>query len=179
MGGSAGLVYTPNSINANVNDVVMFNFMAKNHTVTQSNFALPCVKAGMDSGFMPNDGSMNPPPSLTIQVTSMSPTWFYCRQKEGTHCGMGMTFSINPTADKTQAMFQAMAMQQNGTGSSSYMSQGAYASGSAPAAPASSGSPYVMGSGTYSGGQCQCQCQCGAGTWPPGNGMGAYGGYGG
>ena len=35
------------------------------------------------------------------------------------HCGKGMTFSINPTADKTQAMFQSMAIAQKGMGGGS------------------------------------------------------------
>jgi plastocyanin len=44
VGGSAGLVYTPEYISANVNDVVVFNFGIHNHTVTQSTFAQPCLK---------------------------------------------------------------------------------------------------------------------------------------
>jgi hypothetical protein len=39
---------------------------------------------------------------------------FFCGQKG--HCGKGMTFSINPTANKTQEMFKQMAIAQNGTG---------------------------------------------------------------
>ena len=44
VGGSAGLVYTPDQITANVGDVVIFTFGVKNHTVSQSSFAQPCVK---------------------------------------------------------------------------------------------------------------------------------------
>ena len=47
---------------------------------------------------------------------------FYCRQKG--HCGKGMTFSINPTANKTQAMFQQLAIAQNGTGTDSAITGG-------------------------------------------------------
>ena len=47
---------------------------------------------------------------------------FYCAQ--GAHCGKGMTFSVNPTADRTQAMFQAMAIQQNGNGETSPITGG-------------------------------------------------------
>lgn len=39
------LVYTPESISAAVGDVVEFHFLQTNHTVTQSSFANPCVKA--------------------------------------------------------------------------------------------------------------------------------------
>lgn len=45
VGGSAGLVYTPEYISANINDVVVFNFGVHNHTLTQSTFAQPCVKS--------------------------------------------------------------------------------------------------------------------------------------
>ncbi|KAI9849582.1 MAG: hypothetical protein M1838_000124 [Thelocarpon superellum] len=174
VGGSAGLVYTPDSIQADVNDLVQFNFMSKNHTVTQSAFDKPCVKAGSDSGFMPNDGTVNPPPSYTIQVTTTSPMWFYCKQKEGTHCGKGMVFSINPTAQKTQALFKQMAIQQNGTADAGAANAVANAS-----PPSSSGSQIVSGTGSSSGGSCQCMCLCGAASWPQGTGMNAYGGYGG
>ena len=42
VGGTAGLVYSPEYVYANVGDVVIFNFGTKNHTVTQSSFAQPC-----------------------------------------------------------------------------------------------------------------------------------------
>jgi plastocyanin len=42
VGGSAGLVYSPEYIMANVGDTVTFHFGTKNHTLTQSTFAVPC-----------------------------------------------------------------------------------------------------------------------------------------
>ncbi|CAK7202930.1 hypothetical protein SEUCBS139899_005657 [Sporothrix eucalyptigena] len=120
VGGPKGLQYEPNSISANVGDMVIFTFLSQNHTVTQSAFATPCelLAGGMDSGFQPNaNNSVNPPPQVALQVMVATPLWFYCRQKG--HCGQGMTFSINPTANKTQAMFQEMAIAQNGTGTGS------------------------------------------------------------
>ena len=42
VGGTAGLVYTPEFIYANIGDVVVFEFGTKNHTLTQSSFAEPC-----------------------------------------------------------------------------------------------------------------------------------------
>src|SRR5262249_23511872 len=42
VGGTAGLVYTPENIDAAVGDVVVFHYGTKNHTVTQSTFAEPC-----------------------------------------------------------------------------------------------------------------------------------------
>jgi hypothetical protein len=48
--------------------VIEFHFMQKNHSVTQSTFANPCVKmpGGIDSGFMPNPMGM---PGVTFQMT--------------------------------------------------------------------------------------------------------------
>lgn len=48
VGGTAGLVYSPSYINAAIGDMVVFTFGTKNHTLTQSTFAQPCVK--MDGG---------------------------------------------------------------------------------------------------------------------------------
>lgn len=100
--------------------MIQFNFMSMNHTVTQSSFAEPCVKmeGGVDSGFMPNpDNSIDPPPMMMFQVTTMEPVWMYCAQKG--HCGKGMVFSINPTAEKSQMAFKEAAMSQNGTATAS------------------------------------------------------------
>lgn len=38
---------------------------------------------------------------------SFSPLWFYCKQ--GAHCQKGMVFSVNPTSDKTHALFKTAA----------------------------------------------------------------------
>ena len=149
VGGPTGLVYSPDSVQANQHDMVQFNFMSKNHTVTQSTFPKPCnkmpVMPGMpepiDSGFMPYDGNGNPP-MMMVQVTGNAsmPMWFYCRQKTPKpHCGggNGMTFSINPNQPgqgaKTQAAFKASAMMQasnNSAGMGSAMASGGAAAAS-------------------------------------------------
>ena len=60
-------------------------------------------------------------PTYTVQVNNTSPMWAYCRQVD--HCGEGMVFAVN--ADETGATgksfeaFQALAMQLNGTGTTS------------------------------------------------------------
>lgn len=207
VGGNAGLAYTPSQLTAAVGDMVVFTFMSANHTVTQSAFASPCVAmaGGMDSGFQPNaNNSVNPPPQVAMQVMVDTPLCksravnedlrnpfankfkgFYCKQKG--HCGKGMTFSINPTAAKTQAMFQSMAIAQNGTGMATAITGGA--AGAAPAASngtaAASGSGTTAGTGgattgtgSIQGGQCQCAVTCTAGSLPAANaqGLGAFGG---
>lgn len=66
------LGYNPESITANVGDVVEFQFMQKNHTVTQSTFAEPCkaMEGGKDSGFMPNpDGAAGVTWNMTVETT--------------------------------------------------------------------------------------------------------------
>ena len=54
--GEGGLIFTPNSMTANVGDQVQFNFYPQNHSVAQSNFANPCVPLNNNaifSGFFP------------------------------------------------------------------------------------------------------------------------------
>lgn len=192
VGGAAGLVYTPDTIEAAVGDMVIFTFESANHTATQSAFTSPCVKlaGGTDSGFMPNiNNTVVPAPQMAMQVTVATPIWFYCRQKG--HCGKGMTFSINPTAQKTQAMFQQMAIAQNGTGTASPITGGsavappaaastvaAAAATTAAVAASAATSGIATGSGNVSNGACECSCLCGMAAFPNAavQGVGAYGG---
>lgn len=108
-----------------------------------------------------------------------------------------MTFSINPTAAKTQAMFQSMAIAQNGTGAGTAITGGAAAPAAAvasnstaaapaAAAPAAAGAAaagagttgVTTGTGTIQNGQCQCAVTCAVGGLPAANvqGVGAFGG---
>ncbi|KAI3327921.1 Cupredoxin [Xylariaceae sp. AK1471] len=201
VGGAGGLAYTPSEVQAAVGDMVVFTFMSQNHTVTQSSFAAPCdrMAGGMDSGFQPNkDNAIVPAPQVAMQVMNTDPVWFYCAQTG--HCGKGMVFSINPTAAKTQAMFQAMAIQQKGQGAgsaitgnatSSAVASGAattVASGSAGGATesvasgatetAAAGGAIQTGTGSLQAGACVCAVTCGAGSFPAVNaqGIGNFGG---
>jgi len=187
VGGAAGLVYTPPSISAAVGDMVEFTFMSQNHTVTQSTFPLPCVKmmGGVDSGFMPNpNNTVSPPPSMMFQVTTTDPIWMYCRQKKPeSHCGKGMVFSINPTAEKTQAQFAAMAIAQNGTISAATMppppptaAAPPPSANTAPPPPPPAATGIVSGTGSGSGDSCSCSCLCGVEAFPVGAGLGMMGG---
>jgi plastocyanin len=197
VGGSAGLAYSPSEVKAAVGDMVIFTFMSMNHTVTQSTFAAPCdpMAGGMDSGFQPNmDNSVVPAPQVAMQVMTTDPIWFYCKQKG--HCGKGMVFSINPTAAKSQAIFQAMAIQQKGQGAGSAITGNATTSAVASEAPAatstaaaseaaggatatgSAGGAIETGTGQVVGGACVCAVTCGAGSFPAVNaqGIGNFGG---
>lgn len=137
-GAAAGLAFNPAQISAAIGDMVIFTFLSANHTATQSAFATPCepLAGGMDSGFQPNpNNSVNPPPQVAMQVMVDTPLWFFCKQKG--HCGKGMTFSINPTAEKTQALFQSMAIAQNGTGTGSAITGNGGGAAAAPPAGSS------------------------------------------
>ncbi|KAL1612234.1 hypothetical protein SLS60_000458 [Paraconiothyrium brasiliense] len=128
------LGYSPESITANVGDMVQFVFMQKNHTATQSTFAEPCkaMEGGKDSGFMPNaDGKAGVTWNVTVEtadpqckqctinrtfeLAANSRQGFYCKQS--THCGVGMVFAINAatTGDKTMAVFKNNAINKNST----------------------------------------------------------------
>lgn len=107
-----------------------------------------------------------------------------------------MVFSINPTANKTQAMFAQMAIAQNGTGTTAAIAGGAasaaavsattVATAAAAAATAgtastssTAGTGVVAGTGTILvGGSCSCSVQCGVAAFPNAavQGVGAFGG---
>ncbi|KAI1182332.1 Cupredoxin [Nemania serpens] len=194
VGGSAGLAYSPSEIKAAVGDMVIFTFMSQNHTVTQSSFDTPCdpLQGGLNSGFNPNpNNTIVPAPQVAMQVMTDKPTWFYCAQTG--HCGKGMVFSINPTAAKTQAMFQAMAIQQKGQGASSAITGNATESAgsnsgsnngaatdaaSSATQTAAAGSAIQTGTGQLVAGACVCAVTCGAGSFPnmQAQGVGSFGG---
>lgn len=166
VGGDAGLVYTPSEVIAAVGDVVHFVFMKNNHTVTQSTFDKPCNKKSADapdSGFMTNtDNTIIPAPTFEYTVVSMDPTWWYCKQRTGTHCGKGMVFAINPTTEKTFGVFRDVAIQLNGTVTTST----APAAAAIPTASATHTGGIVMGTPMANkGNSCQCQCLCPAGSF--------------
>ncbi|KAF7305067.1 Peroxidase [Mycena kentingensis (nom. inval.)] len=146
VGGSAGKVFTPSSITAQVGDTITFKFGAANHTATQSSFAAPCQplldstgKAGFDSGFMAVAAGATDMPSFTVQVNDTKPIWAYCGQVE--HCGAGMVFSVNAVAPNTADAFRDNAIRINGTGNAS-------ASGTAPeTSPSSSANRLAYSAG--------------------------------
>ncbi|OAQ99109.1 hypothetical protein LLEC1_03956 [Akanthomyces lecanii] len=202
VGGPGGLSFQPDQLSVPVGDMIVFELYSQNHTVSQSAFKTPCkrLEGGMDSGFLPNpNNTISPPPRVAMQVTTADPSWFYCRQ-EG-HCGKGMTFAVNPTADKTQAMFQAMAIAQNGKNEATPITGGTNKpGGAAPVSPppanaeqpkaggtgeepnsrAGEGSTGgTQGNGTVGpNGSCTCTVECNAGGFPASaQGAGACGGF--
>lgn len=125
--GADGLVFDPPRINAQPRDTVVFEFHAKNHTVTQSSFVDPCRKLtgeteGFDSGFFPVDASLTEGfPTWNLTINDTAPIWAYCKQKTpASHCGAGMVFAINSNEEsqRNYSAFVNLAKQLNGTSES-------------------------------------------------------------
>jgi len=121
VGANNGLVFDPTDITAAAGDTVSFQFQGKNHSVTQSTFATPCVRqttptTGVDSGFMAVASGAATLPQWSITVNnSTAPLWFFCAQTNPvSHCNQGMVFSVNAPATKTFAQFQAAAKAGGG-----------------------------------------------------------------
>jgi len=118
VGFNNSLVFNPTTLNGvQNNDIVNFQFVTKNHSVTQSTFAAPCTAAGVSSGFQDVSNTAGPTfPTWSITVENASaPLWFFCAQTTNvsTHCQAGMVFAINPTATKNFTAFQQAAIASN------------------------------------------------------------------
>jgi len=107
--------FVPNYVDAKIDDVILFNFLGKSHSLTQSSFATPCTyNGGFDTGLK----QLNPKNQsglfvVPLVVTTEEPQWFYCQQPgPPNHCGEGMVFSLNPAGKMDQFIKNAIA--QNG-----------------------------------------------------------------
>jgi len=125
VGANSGLVFDPTDITAAAGDTISFQFQGKNHSVTQSTFATPCVRQttpslGVDSGFMFVAAGAATLPQWSITVNnSTAPLWFFCAQTTPvSHCNQGMVFSVNAPATKTFTQFQAAAKAGGGQANS-------------------------------------------------------------
>jgi plastocyanin len=110
VGGDGILAYNPPQLKAKKGDVIKFEFLQLNHTLTESEFKTPCTANGdFDTGFVPNlEGKRGI--FREVHVEDEKPHWYYCRQ--GNHCSQGMVFALNPTEENTFEKFQALAKQQ-------------------------------------------------------------------
>ncbi|TFK22263.1 hypothetical protein FA15DRAFT_695849 [Coprinopsis marcescibilis] len=120
VGSNNELTYSPAKTRARRGDTVRFEFVTKNHTVTQSSFENPCqplVKAdgtrGAASGFRPVvAGAPNPTFDLIVEDDT-KPIWGYCGQTG--HCEAGMVFSINAD-EHGAASFEAFQKRAKASG---------------------------------------------------------------
>lgn len=107
--------FVPNQVNAEIGDVVEYDFLAQSHSLTQSEFLTPCTYNG---GFDTNLNQPNPKNEsglfvVPFEVTTKKPQWFYCKQAgPPNHCGKGMVFGLNPGNKMDQ--FIQNAIKQNG-----------------------------------------------------------------
>jgi len=135
------LTFTPSNVTAKEGDTIAFQFLAGNHTVTQSSFNDPCTRLttpslGVDSGYQPVSSNASTVPQFSFTVNNASsPLWFYCKQAAGAHCKAGMVFAVNPTANETFDAFKSKA-----TGSNSSSSAGPSSTGSSGSVPSPSAS---------------------------------------
>ena len=115
VGGGTQLTYKPPILHVAQGSRVHFDFLGKNHTLTESTFDKPCTKLfGTDidtdfNNFNPNDIPNLHPFDYTF--ASDKARFFYCKQANGTpqsHCGKGMVFAVNVDKD-TFKEFQARA----------------------------------------------------------------------
>ncbi|KAF7910002.1 uncharacterized protein EAF01_003720 [Botrytis porri] len=100
--GAAGrLAFNPSRLNVAFGDKVLFEFLALNHTLTQSSLQNPCTwnaSGGIDTGFKQFNPS-NTSGKFVVEYTveSSIPLWFFCSQKRPiSHCHEGMVFALNP-----------------------------------------------------------------------------------
>jgi plastocyanin len=114
--GEKGLFISPQVINAQVGDLINFEFRGGNHTITQSSFAVPCTQQfntvtqqnGFTSPFIPFDAASGQIGVYTLEVTQVAaPIWFFCGRAP--HCKGGMYGAINPapTGERTFEAFAA------------------------------------------------------------------------
>jgi plastocyanin len=79
VGTDKGYAYNPGQLNASIGDTVRFNFLGRNHSVTQSDLASPCTyNGGFDTGLNQfNPLNISGKFMVDFQVNVSSPLWFY------------------------------------------------------------------------------------------------------
>ncbi|KAK0119122.1 hypothetical protein ONS95_007984 [Cadophora gregata] len=114
--GAAGLVFTPNSITANVGDTVEFRFYPQNHSVARAEYKYPCIpyevvdvgKQGFWSGFKPVNVVLSDPPKFSVLINDTEPIFFYCSAPGACEEDI-MVGVINPNSSQTLEVQQAFA----------------------------------------------------------------------
>jgi len=109
-----GLFFNPQTVTAVEGDIVTFNFIGRNHSVTQSSQDAPCARLqdGFNSGLLGIGNNTNALPgvwNLTIADASQ-PIWYFCEAViPFSHCTSGMVGAINPPSNDTFNAFQSSA----------------------------------------------------------------------
>ncbi|KAF2187405.1 hypothetical protein K469DRAFT_569532 [Zopfia rhizophila CBS 207.26] len=122
--GSGDHKFRPEVTQAEVGDIIEFNFFPPNHSVVRAEYTYPCIpydvtgkgKVGFYSGFYPVDAILSEPPKWKVKINDTNPIFFYCSAK-GSCIDWGMVGVINPNASTSLETHRQFA--QN----SSYMLQ--------------------------------------------------------
>lgn len=96
--GDSGSFYVPAAIEANVGDIVTFQWTGKFHSVTQSSFDNPCfpLPGGFDSGITGNSNGILTVPAWSLTITDTNPIYYFCKATSPMlHCTFGMVGTIN------------------------------------------------------------------------------------
>lgn len=113
--------FVPDRVNAEVGDIVLYNFLKQSHSLTQSEFLTPCTSnGGFDTGLNQlNPANISGLFLIPFEVKTEKPQWFYCKQQQGNHCGKGMVFGLNPGDKMDQFIQNAIRQSGNSTGAAS------------------------------------------------------------
>jgi len=127
VGGNDTNTFDPQRVDAQSGDVVIFKFIQGNHSVTQSDFATPCIPIhttnqsinGFDSQLrIGNNGSAAT--NLVVPITDTnngSAIWFYDAFPGACGAGNVGVINNNETSDDNLAAFMRNAERLNGTDS--------------------------------------------------------------
>ncbi|TQN64521.1 Extracellular serine-rich protein [Colletotrichum shisoi] len=105
--------FVPNLIQAQVGDVVQFQFSNGNHTVTQSAEGSACQPlqaqnpAAIHSGHIPFRDGQAMVGTFNMPITSADPMFLYCAT--GPHCQEGQVLVINPTNANQVVQYSKLA----------------------------------------------------------------------
>ncbi|KAH6853698.1 extracellular serine-rich protein [Chaetomium sp. MPI-CAGE-AT-0009] len=111
--GANGHVFTPNSVTAEVGDIIKFNFYPAGdnpHRVARAEFGWPCIpyeyaninKPGFYTGIFAPQVISNNPPSYSVRVNDTEPIFFYCAAPHSC-VDYHMIGVVNPNSTQTLA----------------------------------------------------------------------------
>ncbi|GFZ49219.1 hypothetical protein JCM24511_06969 [Saitozyma sp. JCM 24511] len=145
------LAFSPNDVQANPGDTVMFTWDTAGHSVTQTTFDNPCGGGGgFNAGIMTTSGA-----TFNVMINDTSPIFVQCIVDGHCAAGMVMTINANDSSSQSFAAFQAKAEGKAAPSASASGSASASASGSAAAtskaASASASATSGGGSNPYGG----------------------------
>ncbi|MCJ1355147.1 MAG: hypothetical protein MMC33_005138 [Icmadophila ericetorum] len=116
VGSNGKLVFNPDTVIANVGDLIRFEYDPANHSVVQGSFANPChpLTNGFFSGYVPSSSGIAPT-VFDITINDTNPIYYYCSQAK--HCVLGMVGVINPPANGSNSQSDYVSAAGSATNS--------------------------------------------------------------